>query len=90
MADLIRDRKLPFKKCYTFFRSQAKVNNSTVQLFPHLGPLAMYLLTADLVYAKVVKTLSIEDISWVIQHLNKGAAAALEDLGLIVPCNSST
>lgn len=51
--------------------------------FPIMGPLAGYLLTADFSYCGAVKEPTIDDIAYVIWYMNKGAAAALEELRLI-------
>jgi len=54
-------------------------------LFPQLGPLASYLLTADLYYAGIVTKPTVDDMSTIIHQLNKGAVAGLEHLHLISP-----
>ena len=77
--------KVGFRECYAFFRQRTSDGSKESYLFPQLGPLGSYLLTADLVYAGVVLEPSIDDIAWLVRELNRGAAAALEDLGLIPP-----
>ena len=81
--DFVRDRVVPFKECYSFFRSQVEAGASTAPKFPNIGPLTSYLLTADLVYAGVVERPSIQDVAWIIREVNKGPIAALESLGLV-------
>jgi hypothetical protein len=76
----IGNRKIPFLECWEFFLLGTKPPR-----FPQLGPLAAYLLTADLVYADVVVGPTVEDMVTVIRELNKGAVAALERLRLITP-----
>jgi hypothetical protein len=57
-------------------------------LFPQLGPLSAYLLTADLYYAGVAAAPTLDDMDHmvtIIHTINKGAIAALEILCLISP-----
>jgi hypothetical protein len=74
------NRIIPFLECWKFFLSGQKP-----PLFPQLGPLAAYLLTADLSYAGVTIPPTIDDIVTIIQEMNKGAVAALDRLRLITP-----
>ena len=78
---LVSKHIVPFLECWRFFMSK---KNGTM-LFPQLGPLASYLLTADLYYAGVVTKPTVDDMSTIIHQLNKGAVAGLERLRLISP-----
>lgn len=72
--------QIPFMDCWQFFLSGRKP-----PLFPQLGLLAAYLLTADLFYAGVVVEPTMEEMAVIIREMNKGAVAALERLRLIAP-----
>jgi len=78
----VKDRIVPFLECYHFFMA-----GKTPPDFPQLGPLASYLLTADFSYCepKVVESPTQGEMAVVIQLLNKGAIAGLENLGFITP-----
>lgn len=67
--------QIPFLECWEFVREP--------EHFPVLGPLAGYLLTADMSYTGAVIPPTIDDIATVIWDMNKGAAKALEILQLI-------
>ena len=71
-------RKIGFKASYDFFLCVKGPN-----LFPQLGPLTAYLLTADLSYSGVVEPPTLEEISDMVRDLNKGAANALRKMRLI-------
>ena len=81
--DFVRNRIVPFKECYSFFRTRVKAGTTTVPRFPNIGPLTSYLITADLFYSGVVERPSVQDIAWIIKEVNKGPVAALEGLGLV-------
>jgi len=78
--DFIAGRIISFIECWRFFLS-----GRNPPLFPQLGLLASYLLTADLYYAGVVAKPAVDDMVTIIQEMNKGAVAALERLRLIAP-----
>jgi len=71
-------RKVAFKDCYDFFLCPKGDN-----LFPQLGPLSAYLLTADLSYSGVVEPPTLEEIADTICDLDKGAASALRRMRLV-------
>jgi len=71
-------REVAFKDCYDFFLCPKGRN-----LFPQLGPLTAYLLTADLSYSGVVEPPTLEEIAGTICDLDKGAANALRRMRLI-------
>lgn len=75
--------KIGFKDCYDFFLCPKGPN-----LFPQLGPLTAYLLTADLSYSGVVESPTLDEICDTIRVLNKGAANALRKMRLIPPKDS--
>ena len=90
----VSDRIVPFPKGYNFFQQHLKkpvkiisttgsTDKSTTCLFPSLGPLISYLLSADLVYTGVFSPPTMDDIAYIIRNINHRAAAALEDLGYI-------
>jgi hypothetical protein len=70
----------PFLECFNFIRCPASRKS-----FPQIGPLAAYLLTADMSYSGIVSPPSLDDITTVVYDINKGAASALEKLGLVTP-----
>jgi hypothetical protein len=70
--------KIGFKECYDFFLCPKGPN-----LFPQLGALTAYLLTADLTYSGVVEPPTLDEICDTICDLNKGAANALRKMRLI-------
>ncbi|KAF8148176.1 hypothetical protein B0H34DRAFT_737229 [Crassisporium funariophilum] len=76
----INTRIAPFLECYNFIRCPTSTKS-----FPEMGPLAAYLLTADLSYSGIVSPPSLDDITAVVYEINKGAASALEKLGLVTP-----
>jgi hypothetical protein len=78
--DFVAGRIISFIECWRFFLS-----GRNPPLFPQLGLLASYLLTADLYYAGVVAKPTVDDMVTIIQEMNKGAVAALERLCLIAP-----
>ncbi|KAJ7479009.1 hypothetical protein FB451DRAFT_1172132 [Mycena latifolia] len=81
-AEKFRDREqVPFLECWNWLRGSIDQG----QRFPVLGPLASYLLTADLSYTGAVGKPTLEDIAEVVWDMNKGAASALEILQLISP-----
>jgi hypothetical protein len=71
-------RKVGFKECYDFL-----LCSKGPKLFPQLGPLTCYLLTADLSYSGVVEPPTLEEICDTIRDLNKGAANVLRKMRLI-------
>ncbi|KAJ7133866.1 hypothetical protein C8R43DRAFT_894905 [Mycena crocata] len=76
-----RDR-IPFLECFNWLSG---FRGKKIRRFPVLGPLASYLLTADLFYAGVVEEPTVEVMGEVIATLNKGAAQGLQLLNLIPP-----
>ncbi|KAJ7144541.1 hypothetical protein C8R44DRAFT_865450 [Mycena epipterygia] len=74
-------KQMPFLECWDWLRGDTDVQ--TEKRFPVLGPLAGYLLTADLSYVGVVIPPTLDDIATVIWDMNKGAVAGLEALHLI-------
>ena len=78
-------RKIGFMDCYNFFLCPKGPN-----LFPQLGPLSAYLLTADLSYSGVAEPPTLEEICDTIRDLNKGAASALRKMRLIPPTNGNS
>jgi len=70
--------KIGFKNCYNFFLCPKGPN-----LFPQLGSLTAYLLTADLSYSGIMEPPTLEEICDMIRSLNKGAANALRKMRLI-------
>ena len=65
-------------ECWLFFVAERKG-------FPQLGPLASYLLTADLCYAGVAAAPTLDDMTTIIHSLNKTSVTTLERLHLISP-----
>lgn len=81
-AEKFQDRvQVPFLECWDWLRGDTNVKDE--KRFPVLGPLASYLLTADLSYTGAVVAPTVDEIATVIWDLNKGAVAGLEELNLI-------
>ena len=78
-------RNVGFMDCYNFFLCPKGPN-----LFPQLGPLSAYLLTADLSYSGVVEPPTLEEICDTIRDLSKGAANALRKMRLIPPTDGNS
>ena len=74
----VSNRVVPFMECWLFFVAERK-------RFPQLGPLASYLLTADLCYAGVAAAPTLDDMTTIIHSLNKTSVTTLERLHLISP-----
>ncbi|KAJ6624023.1 hypothetical protein B0H10DRAFT_1724327, partial [Mycena sp. CBHHK59/15] len=77
-AKLQGREKLPFQECFEWLYGCTPTKAV-------LGPLASYLLTADLVYSGSVESPTVDDMAFIIWTLNKGGARGLELLHLISP-----
>ncbi|KAJ7776599.1 hypothetical protein DFH07DRAFT_766793 [Mycena maculata] len=67
--------QVPFMECWSWLKDGKQ--------FPVLGPLAGYLLTADLSYTGAVTPPTLDEMITIVWELNKGAVAGLEELHLI-------
>ncbi|KAJ7179711.1 hypothetical protein C8R46DRAFT_1029153 [Mycena filopes] len=84
-------QEIPFSDCFDWLsgflqepgKRPGSMRNSKRRRFPVLGPLASYLLTADLVHAGAVTAPTADEMGSTIHFLNKGAVSGLEILGLI-------
>ncbi|KAJ6452986.1 hypothetical protein C8R45DRAFT_1112769 [Mycena sanguinolenta] len=87
--------KIRFQDCFDWLNGvlpnnqkaegKGKGKEKKKKRFPVLGPLASYLLTADLVYAEAVEGPTADEMGSIVQLLNKGAVSGLEILRLIPP-----
>ncbi|KAG2015111.1 hypothetical protein CC2G_008407 [Coprinopsis cinerea AmutBmut pab1-1] len=70
-----------FQECWQWFRPAKQKDHD--RLFPQLGDLGSYLLTADLAYANVCQFPTVDELASAIVELNKGAMNGLKRLGFI-------
>ncbi|RDB29331.1 hypothetical protein Hypma_015020 [Hypsizygus marmoreus] len=75
--DLTCGGPVSFDNAFRFFMS------GSPKRFPQLGYLSAYLLTVDYAHAGVVVSPKADEVALKIFQINRGAAAGLEDLGLI-------
>lgn len=79
LAAFLKNTSTNFYTVYeTFFRPGV-----TPVRFPHLGPLAAFLLTSDYSYHAAVDKPTLEEVGKAIQHINRGGARGLELAGFM-------
>lgn len=68
-----------FNECYMDFLKPGK----TPAIFPQMGPLCAFLMSADCVYGGALSKPTMVEIGQAVKFINRGAAQGLEHMGLI-------